>query len=96
MTEVATEAAPESLLPAAPQHQPRAHASSLPVIDQPDYYVKPDLSELALMTEEQLAQVPFFEVGRHGYGKVKFLGVVDVRGVRINDIFIFRHKNVIV
>ena len=90
-----TEAAPEAsaatvstpLNQQQQQQQRAANSRLLPVIDQPDYYVKPDLSELALMTEEQLSQVPFFEVGRKGYGKVKFLGMVDVRGVRVNDIF---------
>lgn len=93
-----TEAAPESLQTTQLQQQQQQlrNLKSLPIIDQPDYYVKPDLAELAAMTDEQLAQVPFFEVGRRGYGKVKFLGVVDVRGVRINDIFVFRHKSVVV
>jgi hypothetical protein len=103
-----TEAAPESIITQPPQQQhhhqqqqqssfqARTNSANLPIIDQPDYYVKPDLAELSLMTDEQLSQVPFFEVGRRGYGKVKFLGVVDVRSVRINDIFIFRHKNLVV
>jgi hypothetical protein len=93
-----TEAAPESVQASQQQLQQQQlrNLKSLPVIDQPDYYVKPDLAELATMTDDQLAQVPFFEVGRRGYGKAKFLGVVDVRGVRINDIFIFRHKSLAV
>lgn len=70
--------------------------ASLPVIDQPDYYVRPDLVDLARMSEADLSAVQNFEVGRRGFGRVKFLGPVDVRGVRINDIFVFNLKSLVV
>lgn len=58
--------------------------------------ISPDLSELARMSDAELAEVKNFVVGRRGYGRVKFVGATDVRGVRINDIFVFRHRALLV
>lgn len=70
--------------------------SRLPVVEQSDYYIKPDLVDLSVMSDDELSHVPNFEVGRRGYGRIKFLSPVDVRGVKVNDIFVFKHKGVVV
>lgn len=48
-------------------------------------YTFPPLSVLSQLKDDQLAKVPNFVVGRHGYGQIMFLGTTDLRGVDIES-----------
>lgn len=72
---------------------------SLPVLDSPDYYMKPTLKDLLsreIMDPGYCSQVPDFMVGKVGYGCVKFLGKTDVRCLNLDQIVKFRKNEVIV
>ena len=50
-----------------------ARTPCAPVLTKPDYYTYPPLNILEMMPEEGLEAVENFEVGRRGYGSIKFL-----------------------
>eukprot|EP00299_Pterocystis_sp_00344_P018928 c9429_g1_i1.p1 GENE.c9429_g1_i1~~c9429_g1_i1.p1 ORF type:complete len:1242 (-),score=332.04 c9429_g1_i1:14-3328(-) len=50
------------------------------------YWCNPSLDNLSKMTPEQLKSVVDFEVGREGYGSVKFFGATDLNSKWVSDL----------
>lgn len=66
------------------------------VLRRPGYYTIPSLDELnEYLDEEGTCVVPNFTIGRKGYGNVYFSESMDVAGMNLDEIVIFRHKEVI-
>lgn len=66
------------------------------VLRRPGYYTIPNLDELnEYLDEEGTCVVPNFTIGRKGYGNVYFSESMDVAGMNLDEIVIFRHKEVI-
>jgi len=68
----------------------------VPRVTRPGYSTIPSLDILKKMSADQLKEVVDFTVEREGVGSVKFLGTTDVRGLDIDNIVIFRPKEIIV
>ena len=61
----------------------------LPALRSEDYYVEPSLQQLAAMGRDDpasLAAVSSFVVGRRGFGCVRWLEPVDVRGLDVESL----------
>eukprot|EP01105_Mastigella_eilhardi_P019859 TRINITY_DN468_c0_g2_i5.p1 TRINITY_DN468_c0_g2~~TRINITY_DN468_c0_g2_i5.p1 ORF type:complete len:1800 (+),score=412.55 TRINITY_DN468_c0_g2_i5:274-5400(+) len=69
-----------------------AAASSAPKLTKADYYTKPALSQLSLMSDYQLGQVEDFTVGCTGIGSVRFVGQTDVRCLDLDLLVDFQPK----
>ncbi|KAL3515830.1 hypothetical protein ACH5RR_022732 [Cinchona calisaya] len=73
-------------------------AAILPKIQSVDYYTKPTIEELAASERAVpgfCGRVKDFVVGRQGYGSMKFLGETDVRGIDLESLIQFNHREVI-
>lgn len=53
--------------------------SLLPRLARPEYYSTPSTEMMSKMTELKLSQVDNLEIGRYGYGSIKWPGLTDVR-----------------
>nr|XP_043621575.1 nuclear pore complex protein NUP98A-like [Erigeron canadensis] len=65
----------------------------------PDYYTKPQISDLEAKERAEpgfCTRVKDFVVGRHGYGSIKFLGDTNVRKLDIENLIQFNNREVIV
>lgn len=72
---------------------------SLPRLNSLDYFIQPSLEDLAAREYHEpgyCCRVHDFTVGRFGYGRVKFLGQTDVRGLDINQIVKFDGRGIVV
>ncbi|GMF22638.1 unnamed protein product [Phytophthora lilii] len=67
-----------------------------PVLLNDEYFTEPSVNNLQLLNEEELARVENFVVGRHGCGKISFVGAVDVRGLQLDELVAFSKGEVIV
>lgn len=56
-----------------------APSSLLPCLLRPEYYSNPSIEEMASMPEAALRQVDNLEIGRNGFGSVRWPGLTDVR-----------------
>lgn len=56
-----------------------AAASLVPKLSRADYYSNPSIEAMCRMTEAQLSRIDNLEIGRYGYGAVKWPGLTDVR-----------------
>ncbi|OAY52713.1 nuclear pore complex protein NUP96 [Manihot esculenta] len=77
----------------------RQIVSSLPILRSTDYYMEPSLTYLAareLMDPGYICRVPDFTVGRLGYGRVKFLGMTDIRWLDLDEIVKFHRHEIVV
>lgn len=64
-----------------------ADASKLvPTLTREGYFTSPSLQAITHMPEAELKQIDNFEVGRHGFGSVKWPGITDVRGLDLDKI----------
>jgi nuclear pore complex protein Nup98-Nup96 len=72
---------PDSSLPSLSANKPAQQAppanDNLPL----DYYTSPPLRELDTWGAAELSAVPYFVVGRKGYGSVRFVQAVDLTSV---------------
>ncbi|ODM96719.1 Nuclear pore complex protein Nup98-Nup96 [Orchesella cincta] len=67
------------------------------ICTRPGYYVKPSVEELdRIMDQQGNCVINAFEVGRHNFGKIKFILPVNVANLNIDEIVLFRHKEVVV
>lgn len=66
---------------AAEQYNP---ADYLPYLTKDGFYTIPSSSELASKTMKELQSVEGFTVGREGFGEIKWIEPVDVRGLDLN------------
>ncbi|XP_010472890.1 PREDICTED: nuclear pore complex protein NUP96 isoform X1 [Camelina sativa] len=72
---------------------------SLPMLNSPDYFLKPCMLELVEREIENpgyCSRVPDFTIGRIGYGYIKFLGNTDVTRLDLDQIVQFQRHEVIV
>ncbi|CAL9241313.1 unnamed protein product [Arabidopsis halleri] len=72
---------------------------SLPMLNSPDYFLKPCMNELVereIENPDYCSRVPDFTIGRIGYGYIKFLGNTDVTRLDLDQIVKFRRHEVIV
>jgi len=56
-----------------------AAASLVPKLSRADYYSNPSIEAMSRMSEAQLSRIDNLEIGRYGYGAVKWPGLTDVR-----------------
>ncbi|KAH7302584.1 hypothetical protein KP509_23G078300 [Ceratopteris richardii] len=71
----------------------------MPKLRHSDYYVKPRVQELAAKERAEpgyCRRLKGFEVGRQGYGFIKFLDDVDVRGLDVESVIQFNKCEVLV
>lgn len=67
------------------------------VLQRSGYYTIPPLDKLTdFMADDGKCIVPYFTVGRKGYGSVYFGEPIDVAGLNLDDLVHFRHKEVII
>lgn len=57
-----------------------------PSLTRAEYFSNPSCDEMDKMSEEELKQIDNFEIGRHGFGSVKWPGLSDVRGLDLDQI----------
>lgn len=72
---------------------------SLPMLNSPDYFLKPCINELVereIESPDYCSRVPDFTIGRIGYGYIRFLGNTDVRRLDLDHIVKFHRHEVIV
>jgi len=69
----------------------RGEANHPPKLTNPEYHTKPSIQELSRMSDEELAAVDGFSVWNK-WGKVEFLGRVDLRGVDLDFVISIGHR----
>jgi len=57
-----------------------APAELVPRLSRPEYYSSPSVEAMAKMSEAKLSRLDNLEIGRFGYGSVRWPGLTDVRG----------------
>lgn len=70
---------PDRLEQETPKNVTPAAASLVPRLTRSDYYSSPSVEAMSRMTEAQLSRIDNLEIGRYGYGSVKWPGLTDVR-----------------
>lgn len=66
-----------------------APASLLPRMTRQEYYSSPSIEMMSKMSEVKLSQIDNLEIGRYGFGCIKWPGLTDVRRIdfdRVIDI----------
>jgi len=63
-----------------------APASLLPRLTRPEYYSSPSIEMMSKMSEAKLSQIDNLEIGRYGYGTIKWPGLTDVRRLDFDKI----------
>jgi len=63
-----------------------APASLLPRLTRPEYYSNPSMEMMSKMSEVKLSQIDNLEIGRYGYGSIKWPGLTDVRRLDFDKI----------
>jgi len=63
-----------------------APASLLPRLKRPEYYSSPSIEMMSKMSEVKLSQIDNLEIGRYGYGSIKWPGLTDVRRLDLDKI----------
>lgn len=57
----------------------QAAPSLVPRLERPDYYCSPSIEAMSRMSEAKLSQIDNLEIGRYGFGSVRWPGLTDVR-----------------
>lgn len=73
-----------------------APASLRPILARPEYFSNPSMQKLATLSEKELANVDNFEIGRHGFGSIKWPGLTDLRRVNLDELVQIDRGNVTV
>jgi hypothetical protein len=63
-----------------------APASLLPILTRPEYYSSPSIEAMSKMSEAKLSRIDNLEIGRYGYGCVRWPGLTDVRRVNFDEV----------
>jgi len=63
-----------------------APASLVPLLARPEYYSSPSVEAMAGMSEAKLSRIDNLEIGRYGYGTVRWPGLTDVRRVNFDEV----------
>lgn len=69
-------------------------ATLAPKLTKPGYAVQPSLETLHGLSEVELAAVQGFSVVRPSFGRVEWIGAVDVRGADLDDIVDIQHGDI--
>lgn len=86
---------PEAAVRSPERNQPSySRGSTLPILTKPGYYTIPDIRELAEMDAASLRAIQNFVVGCEGVGSVEFIDPTDVRGLDLDKIVEFKHREV--
>ena len=72
----------------------RLGSKNAPKLTKDGYEANPPIEELASYSDADLAAVPNFSVSRPGYGKVEWLGAVDIRASDLDRIVVIEPKDV--
>ncbi|KAL4109913.1 hypothetical protein PRIC1_001608 [Phytophthora ramorum] len=67
-----------------------------PVLLNEEYFTEPAVSDMQQLTDEELASVENFVIGRRRYGKISFVGATDVRGLQLDNLVTFSDGKVVV
>jgi len=68
------------------EESPMAASDLVPILDRSDYFSRPSIEMMKMMTEKQLSQIDNLVIGRHGFGEITWHGVTDVRQVNFDKI----------
>jgi Nuclear protein 96/Nucleoporin autopeptidase len=68
--------------------------SAVPILTKAGYQVLPPLDVLREMSPVELATVSNFSVTRAGYGKIEWVGSVDVRQANLDEIVVIERQDV--
>lgn len=63
-----------------------APLSLLPHSSRQEYYSSPSIEMMSKMSEAKLSQIDNLEIGRYGYGSIKWPGLTDVRQLDFDKI----------
>lgn len=78
------------------ESEPDAHPTGI-ILTKPEYYTKPSLDVLTnYISEDGSCMVKGFAVGRLGYGNVRFSDTFDVSGLNLDELVIFRDREITV
>eukprot|EP01113_Clastostelium_recurvatum_P038585 TRINITY_DN5790_c0_g1_i4.p1 TRINITY_DN5790_c0_g1~~TRINITY_DN5790_c0_g1_i4.p1 ORF type:complete len:1865 (-),score=437.72 TRINITY_DN5790_c0_g1_i4:36-5630(-) len=83
-----------TLSPSGAPARPTAAVDETPRLTRPDYFTMPPMIDLQRLSSEQLSKVANFKIGRLGVGEVEWPGVTDVRGLDLDSIVEFTHKQI--
>ncbi|RLN60356.1 hypothetical protein BBJ28_00021164 [Nothophytophthora sp. Chile5] len=73
-----------------------APSQSCPTLLNDEYFTVPSIRELELLSEQELASVEGFVIGRRGCGEIAFVGATDVRGLKLDDLVAFSPGEIVV
>lgn len=66
-------------------------------LTRPEYFMKPPIKDLhKYMTDSGECIVRGLNIGRWGYGNVFFPDPIDIKGMNLDEIIYFRHREIIV
>lgn len=68
--------------------------SGPPMLTKEGYHTIPDIATLQNLSDEDLSQVKNFTIYRHEYGKICWEGLIDVRGLDLDNIVSIDFKEV--
>jgi len=56
-----------------------APTALVPRLERPEYYSSPSMEAMSQMSEAKLSRIDNLEIGRYGYGSIRWPGLTDVR-----------------
>ena len=80
--------------PASTTQGSSERSPAVPILTKQGYETNPPMEELEQYSTEDLANVSNFAVIRPGFGKVEWLGAVDVRNANIDESVEIEHKDI--
>jgi hypothetical protein len=83
--------------PSSPKESGKRTSSNPPSLTKEGYYTRPaSIEAFRMMSDDELARVQGFCVGRSGYGEIEWLGHSDIRGLDLDEIVLIEKKSVLV
>jgi len=79
---------PEAAPIADGDESPRAAPDLVPLLARSDYFSRPSIEMMKMMTEKQLSLIDNLVIGRHGFGEITWPGVTDVRQANFDKMVI--------
>lgn len=65
-----------------------ANQSLIPQLTRVEYYSSPSIEAMSKMSEAKLARIDNLEIGRYGFGSVRWPGLTDVRRLDFDSIVV--------
>lgn len=72
-----------------------APPSVVPRLSRKEYYSFPSIEAMSRMSEEKLSRIDNLEIGRYGFGSIKWPGLTDVRRLDFDSALIIEKGSVI-